>query len=160
MRKVEEDGSCSDRCVLFEAHFRRRGYECGSCESRVDPTKYNTRLGLRSVPIWYRKTFRDAASRWDDVIVGDIPEFNTALLGDSVCGKSVPTVIDDIFICAEVVRIDGRGGILGSAGIEWCRDSPILPATGNMRFDKADVHGLVNKGVFDSVIVSYVYFLV
>jgi hypothetical protein len=152
MRRVEEDGSCSDRCVLFEMQFRRRGYECGSCN---DPTKYNTQLGLDRVPSKYRQTFTDAASRWDDVIVGDIPQAHTLSFREfSACGRFVPHTVDDIFICVKFIKMDGRGGLLARAGPEFVRLGSSLPLTGKMEFDIADVDALVANGQFESVIVS------
>jgi hypothetical protein len=160
MRKVEEDGSCSDLCVLFSFQYRRRGYECGSCKNLVDPTKYNTGLGLDGVPSEHRQAFTDAASRWDDVIVGDIPKAHTLLFRlFSQCGRSLPNTVDDIFICAKFMKIDGPGRILARAGSEFVRHSSKLPITGKMEFDSEDVERLVAAGDFDNVIVSCQRFL-
>lgn len=86
--------------------------------------------------------FTDAASRWSQVIVGDIPDF-----------KLFRRTIDDLAIFASVTSIDGAGGILGQAGPILFRSGSNLPALGIMQFDEADVADLVSEGQFDEVVL-------
>jgi len=64
-----------------------------------------------------------------------------------------PEVIDDLFICAETVAIDGVGSILGSAGAEYYRVDSKLPISGTMRFDTADADWLVAEDDFEAVVL-------
>lgn len=90
-----------------------------------------------------QQVFRTAARRWSQIIVGDLPDVT---LGGRV--------IDDIEITATAPFIDGRGGILGSAGPREIRSGAEgLPITGAMQFDSADVASMVSDGTFTGVIL-------
>lgn len=85
-----------------------------------------------------QQAFERAASRWESIIVGDLPNSS----GGGTCGKfTVPSNVDDVVIFAESVTMDGRGGILGSAGP--CRirgkSQGYLPIAGSMSFDSVDL---------------------
>ncbi|MBA3891140.1 MAG: hypothetical protein H0X64_11495 [Gemmatimonadaceae bacterium] len=101
-----------------------------------------------------RIAFVNAAARWGSVITGDVSDFPISLASPS-CGAGAPALhltIDDLLIFARIEPIDGPGQILGSAG--WCyRRSGGLPLVGVMRFDEADVAGLVATNRFDAVIL-------
>ncbi|MBM4074717.1 MAG: hypothetical protein FJ267_03645, partial [Planctomycetes bacterium] len=75
--------------------------------------------------------FLDAAARWSEIIIGDIPD---------IAG------IDDLRIEATAPAIDGVGGILGQAGPTVVRSGSFLPVEGIMEFDSADVANLVAAG--------------
>src|SRR5437763_899213 len=51
----------------------------------------------------YQAAFTQAAARWSQIIVADIPDFNSPKYG----------FIDDLLVDASIVGIDGPGGILG-----------------------------------------------
>jgi hypothetical protein len=90
-----------------------------------------------------QQVFRDAARRWSEIIVGDLPDVT---LGGRV--------IDDIEITATAPFIDGPGKILGSAGPREMRSGARgLPITGEMRFDSADVAAMVSNKTFMGVIL-------
>lgn len=73
--------------------------------------------------------FQRAAARWEQVIVGDLP--NAVYQGIAV---------DDLLIDARAVTIDGRGGILGQAAPDVLRTTGAgLPIHGFMQFDTADL---------------------
>jgi hypothetical protein len=82
-----------------------------------------------------RAVFQQAADRWAQIIVGDLPDV-------VVNGISV----DDIVIDASAPTIDGRGGILGQAGPTAIRTGSNLPARGVMQFDSADLVALEASG--------------
>ncbi|MCX4958194.1 leishmanolysin-related zinc metalloendopeptidase [Streptomyces virginiae] len=97
-----------------------------------------------------RDVFAQAAERWARVIVGDL---ETAILRDF----TGDVVIDDLLIDAEGVVIDGVFGTLGEAGpIRFRRETAAtgarLPATGIMRFDKADLGQMEDDGSLLDVI--------
>lgn len=97
--------------------------------------------------------FQAAATRWNGLVTGDLPNVSTVLAAGS-CGSSpeVRFTIDDLVIFASIEPIDGPGQILGSAG--WCfRRAAGLPMAGLMRFDDADVATLISRGQLDQVIV-------
>ena len=107
----------------------------------------------------FRGAFTAAATRWDQIIIGDIPDttVDAAFLGMTSCPQAdLPAVIDDVYICATIEPDDGVGGRLGFAGPETAQivGTSILPVTGTMSFDSADVQNLVDGGTFESVIVS------
>ena len=92
----------------------------------------------------YQAAFTAAAVRWSQIIIGDIPDFNSGQYG----------VIDDLLIDASITAIDGAGGILGQAGPDLLRPAPSrLPAHGEMEFDSADVATMYANGTWTNVIL-------
>ncbi|WP_410612650.1 leishmanolysin-related zinc metalloendopeptidase [Amycolatopsis sp. lyj-109] len=90
--------------------------------------------------------FAAAADRWATVIVGDLPD--VVLDGEP---------IDDVLIVAKGADIDGVGGILGQARITHVRPAgpepwALLPARGEMTFDKADLAKMEATGILGDVI--------
>ncbi|MEW4490607.1 proprotein convertase P-domain-containing protein [Thalassoglobus sp. JC818] len=86
--------------------------------------------------------FADAAARWSEIIIGDLPDAFTSI-----------GVVDDIVIDASAPEIDGRGGILGSAGPREVRGGSLIPSYGVMRFDSADLDWLEAQGRLVDVII-------
>lgn len=60
--------------------------------------------------------------------------------------------IDDLYITAQLVTIDGAGGILGQAGATSVWNSSSLTATGQMQFDSADAKNYSNLGLWDDIV--------
>lgn len=90
-----------------------------------------------------QQVFRDAARRWSQLIVGDLPDV-------TYNGR----VIDDVEITATARPIDGAYGILGQAGPRAVRlGTGGLPYLGAMEFDTADVSMMVSNGTFANVIL-------
>lgn len=93
-----------------------------------------------------RAVFHDAAARWEEIIVGDLPP-------DIVNGVE----IDDVVIGAQGKEIDGAGGpdgnVLGQAGPIHLRDGSLLPSTGKMAFDSHDLAEMEADGSLMDVIV-------
>ncbi|MDT7802728.1 MAG: hypothetical protein QOI78_6161 [Actinomycetota bacterium] len=90
--------------------------------------------------------FAAAADRWAKVIVGDLPSV-------VVDGE----LIDDVLIVAKGADIDGEGHILGQALITHVRPagpepSALLPARGEMTFDKVDLAKMEAEGILGDVI--------
>lgn len=90
-----------------------------------------------------QQVFRQAARRWSQIIVGDLPDV-------TVNGR----LIDDIEITATARPIDGPSNTLGQAGPRSFRDGlQGLPVTGAMEFDTADVAMMMANGTFTNVIL-------
>ena len=86
----------------------------------------------------YASYFTEAAARWSQIIIGDLPNVGT---------------IDDLLISASVITIDGAGGILGQASPTALRGNGGLPYRGFMNFDSADLRGMLDRGTLSSVIL-------
>jgi hypothetical protein len=87
--------------------------------------------------------FEVAANRWTEIITGDLPPVQLAN------GE----VIDNLRIDSQGVAIDGTSGILGQAGPTQLRSGSLLPATGMMRFDSADLARMEAENSLLNVIV-------
>ncbi len=102
--------------------------------------------------------FREAAARWEEVIVGDLPGF-TGVLPEGGCQPvEEADGIDDVKIYVSVVPIDGPGGVLGQAGpcYVWRPEGPegpVFPITGIVRLDEADVAWMQSNGTLKDVII-------
>lgn len=86
--------------------------------------------------------FQVAADRWSEIIIGNLPSFNTDI-----------GVVDDLVIDAEGIVIDGSGGTLGQAGPTRVRPGSLLPARGIMQFDSADLQRMEDDGSLTGVII-------
>lgn len=89
-----------------------------------------------------RAAFQTAAERWSQIITGDLPSVE-------VGGE----LIDDVVITAEGIAIDGPGQILGQAGPAFVRTGSLLPITGVMQFDSADLDQMEQDGSLVDVII-------
>ena len=87
--------------------------------------------------------FMGAAGRWSRIIVGDLPAVRLP------SGE----VIDDLVINARGAFIDGVNGVLGRAGPISLRNRSLLPFTGMMEFDTADLARMEMDGTLENVIV-------
>ncbi len=86
--------------------------------------------------------FQQAADRWAEVIIGDLP--------DMMYGG---VAVDDVLIDASGRYIDGPGGILGQAGPDALRPGTFLPFHGVMHFDSADMASMEASGQLFAVVV-------
>jgi Domain of unknown function (DUF4214)/Leishmanolysin/RTX calcium-binding nonapeptide repeat (4 copies) len=91
----------------------------------------------------YQPYFNFAAKMWELIIKGDVADQN---------GVSGIGFVDDLYIDASVVPIDGQYGTLGQAGPDIVRPNNIT-TTGTMQFDVADLPDLVADGSLNSVIL-------
>jgi hypothetical protein len=89
--------------------------------------------------------FAQAAARWEEIIVGDLPDVVDPETGET---------IDDVLIDASGENIDGEGGVLGQAGpTEFRPGATGLPWKGVMQFDSADLAALEEDGSLVDVII-------
>lgn len=102
--------------------------------------------------------FSHAQHRWEGLITGDVED---ALLQADAgqCGADSPALnetVDDVLILVSLKPIDGPGGILGSAGPCFARDTigGVKPTSvlGIMQFDTDDLDALEADGSLVDVI--------
>lgn len=84
---------------------------------------------------------RQAATRWQQAIVGDLPD--VVYQGQ---------VIDDVRINVSAIAIDGVGGILGQAGPTALRAASYLPYLGMIQLDTSDVAAMETNGTLLAVL--------
>jgi hypothetical protein len=98
--------------------------------------------------------FTEAASRWEGIVVGDIPDFGGTLPEGGCQPVTDSGGIDDVKIYVTVRAIDGSGGVLGRAGPCYYRTfGGIFPITGIMELDEADLEDMQAAGLLEDVIV-------
>lgn len=102
----------------------------------------------------YRAAFDSAAATWESLLVGYQNGFLVAKTLNSTATLGTP--ISQVRIEAQVIGIDGPGNVLGQAGpTEGAQDQAgyILTTDGIMQFDSADALGLLNAGLFETVVL-------
>jgi Leishmanolysin len=99
------------------------------------------------------EAFEGARQRWQEVIRGDLPDLQ--LQFPFTCdGFELPAEIDDLIIFITTDPIDGREGILGSAGPCLIRGEGLpLPFAGRMIFDSADLLSFAEIGRLEEIVV-------
>ena len=85
---------------------------------------------------------RDAAARWEQIVVGDLPN-------EIYAGR----IVDDLAIDVSARPIDGPGGILGGAAPDRFRPGTLLPYHGTIQFDSVDLARLEANGTLRDVIL-------
>jgi len=98
-------------------------------------------LNFQGLTTTEQAIFNQAAARWEQIIVGDLP--NATYNG---------RVVDDLLIDASATTIDGVGGTLGQAGPDRFRIGTLFPYHGSMQFDTADLASMQRDGSLLSVI--------
>lgn len=98
--------------------------------------------------------FETAVARISGIITGDLTDIPINNTNISCFAEVAPVTetVDDIVIYAKVEAIDGVGSVLGSAGPCYFRNSSLLPLSGAMRFDSADLQDLLAAGRLVNVI--------
>lgn len=101
--------------------------------------------------------FDAAVARWQSVIIGDLQDIDSLTFTPSSFCPGAPAIsgedIDDVLIFADLVTIDGAGGVLGRAGPCLIRTAGRLTAMGIMQFDVADLATLETNGRLNDVIL-------
>ncbi|MBM4068042.1 MAG: hypothetical protein FJ271_03735 [Planctomycetes bacterium] len=96
-----------------------------------------------SVTASQKAIFSQAAQRWSEVIVGDLPDGFVSGIG----------AVDDLVVSISAPNIDGRYGVLGQAGPTHLRNGSNLPLAGIIEFDRADMAGVQADGSLYAVAV-------
>jgi hypothetical protein len=104
--------------------------------------QFNIQLSFNNLPASQRAIFNQAAARWAEIITADLPD--AVYLGQ---------LVDDVFIEAYAIGIDGPNGILGQAGPDAFRTGSFLPYHGIMVFDTADLAAMEADGSLRDVII-------
>src|SRR5215204_641489 len=110
---------------------------------------------LSSATASQRQAFTDAQERWESLITGDLENIPLETLAED-CGPGSPALnqtIDDLVIFVTLGNIDGPGGVLGSAGPCFIRNSNNLSVLGAMIFDKQDLANIEDAGLLQTVIL-------
>jgi hypothetical protein len=126
-----------------------------SATARAPAAAYDITLRFVSpVSDAQRLAFGQAQARIEQVITGDLPDVPVSVAAGA-CGNptALSETVDDLLILAEVVDIDGPGGILAQAGPCLIRSGSLLPLLGEMQFDQADLQALEARGQLTSVVL-------
>ena len=117
-------------------------------------SNYNIEIRYITTPTAAQQAAVNAAvARWRQVIVGDVPDINMVGAPAGCDEPAINSVVDDIVIFVDFALIDGAGGILGSAGPCWYRGTSILPISGSLRLDAADLASMEADGSMQDVII-------
>ncbi|HQR09287.1 MAG TPA: leishmanolysin-related zinc metalloendopeptidase [Gemmatales bacterium] len=96
---------------------------------------FTIQLRMSGLTASQQAIFQQAAARWQQIIIGDLPNANYN-----------GVAVDDLLIDASATTIDGAGGILGQAGPDRFRSGTSIPYHGSMEFDTADLANLQAGG--------------
>ena len=110
---------------------------------------------LGSATASQRQAFTDAAERWESLVTGDLENIPLQTQAED-CGPGSPALnqtIDDLLIFVTFEKGDGPGGVLGSAGPCFIRNSNNLSVLGAMVFDKQDLANIEDAGLLQTVIL-------
>lgn len=111
-------------------------------------------LSLPSADI--RDSFVEAAHRWMEIVVGDVPDLLLSISPGSCVLDNSPGVneqVDDLIVFADFATIDGPGGIVGQANFCQFRWASRIPVAGGMQFDIADAQALQKTGRFKATVL-------
>jgi hypothetical protein len=132
---------------------------------------YPVVTGVNQPSAAIKQVFTDAVNRWQTLIVGGLPQIiisgsddmgpysiNTGIpgVGTIPCIPLVSnTTIKDINIYVYIRPIDGASGtnILGLATPVYLRDGSLLPYSGCMVFDEANIDQLLANGGLSKVVL-------
>lgn len=132
---------------------------------RVDPVLFGAtglgqsyQINLRYITppsASHQAVFDAAATRWQLMVFGDVPDIPISLSPGSCFGNepAINQTIDDVLIFVTLDSIDGPGNILGGAAPCYVRFADFTPIIGAMVFDTADLADLDTLGLLEPVIV-------
>lgn len=102
-----------------------------------------------------REAVDKAVARWQEIIVGDLPDYQATIGQDGCVGQiSTPAInemVDDLLIFVDFSYIDGEGKILG--GANFCRSRGGIPAVGALKLDSADLAWMQSDGILVDVVL-------
>ena len=125
-----------------------------SAPAKSQITPFNIDLNYTG-PAQFQAAFTAAEAAWETIIQGWDDGVNIVSDNGGNSFYNLGDNLSTMFINANVVNIDGQGGILGSAGpSEIVNDGTYwLASHGNMNFDTADIANLNNNGTLEDVIL-------
>lgn len=124
--------------------------------SRLVTTYTSGAVGKYNVAVNFDGVSSHATGGWtsamQDIIVAVCERISGLIVGDLPPVVLNGRKVDDIQITAMLTDIDGAGGPLAQAGMTAIRPTSMLPYTGLMRFDTADVQRYLAMGLFDEIV--------
>ncbi|GLC23946.1 Ig-like domain-containing protein [Roseisolibacter agri] len=123
----------------------------------IDPPADRFRVELRFVVPTekpFEDAFRNGVADWERAILQGGAGL-TINFPENACGSADPArteAVRHLLIYVRLDHIDGRGGVLGSAGPCFLRAADGLPIVGQMRFDTTDLRALLNAGTLQAVV--------
>ena len=118
------------------------------------PRPYNIELRfLSAISPSQAESFTNAEQKWESLVVGDVGD-ELMSEGPGSCRNDTPAIneqVDDVLIFVTLEPIDGRGGIVGSAGPCWIREPGFLPLVGVMVFDVQDIELIEQDGLLEAL---------
>jgi hypothetical protein len=113
---------------------------------------FNIQLAFSSnVPTTHQAVITQAKEKWESVITGDMPDDNLA--GLQINGNcNHPTAVDDLYICAEYIKIN-EPGVVGYGSSQWLNPISGLPSNGHIQFDPDAATSMLANGRFLPVIM-------
>jgi hypothetical protein len=104
-----------------------------------------------NVPTTHQAVITQAKEKWESVITGDMPDDNLA--GLQINGNcNHPTAVDDLYICAEYIKINVPG-VVGYGSSQWLNPISGLPSNGYIQFDPDAATSMLANGRFLPVIM-------
>jgi hypothetical protein len=99
--------TCVEQCVFF---VDTTNMNCGTCtiidNSDTSQPGYNMYLDLVNITGYGNGTyFHNARTKWEGIITTDIRDVSTVNLNYNSPGCTVPTIVDDLYICAKYDKI-------------------------------------------------------
>jgi hypothetical protein len=108
------------------------------------------------LPPLARTAFDSAVAKWQRLIYRPLSTVSLAGVVAGTCVPGTPALsgtTNGVVIYASVDSIDGPGKILAQAGPCLIRASNGLTVVGVMKFDSADIGGLISNGMLNSVVL-------
>ncbi len=147
--------------TTYEADFGYLGTNCNADLTGVRSAAAEARAAgtssfdielvfVSSVPAEYRSAFETAARRWEQIIIGEVPNHDLSSAARAVLeylypGTTSPTVVDDLLIYVETPAIDGVGGALAAARRLVWRVPSSLPVASGIRLDRNDLDAMTDQ---------------
>lgn len=128
------------------------GNQRGAC-TFVDTGKLNICLDLQVSP-GAIPFFEEAKDLWESVNTGDVGPSSTqrfynlpssAATDDMTFINLKPTFVDDLYVSAIEMQMDGVGGVLGLAAPTFVTSAENRPIAGFTQFDSADIASLLRS---------------
>ncbi len=123
----------------------------------VEPPADRFRIELRFVlpaATAFEDAFRAGVAEWERAILQGGTGLTISFPANA-CGSADPArtaAVRHLLLYVRLDDIDGRGGVLGSAGPCFTRAADGLPIVGQMRFDTTDLRALLNAGTLQAVV--------
>lgn len=151
----EAASSCPSTCSGWCHSNNLWNYHSLSISPSVSTTKNNeftiSLLKMGPVESRFDIAFQNAKKRWEEIIVGDVPDEPGLLYFfdwfDYFFGFSYNGPVDDVVIGYHIDYIDGEGGVLGFAGPRIIRKGSYIPVSGIMKFDSEDFKSMSQSDI-------------